>query len=106
MDGLSGQELDEKLREFLREDIGPGDATTDSIVPNDALATAEILAKSDCVVSGLDVARRVFELLDPGVSWEDRVAAGSPAAPGTVLARVRGRARALLTGERVALNLL
>ena len=106
MDGLSAADLDEKLREFLQEDIGSGDVTTNSIVPEDAVATAEIVAKSECVVSGLGVARRVFELLDPAVSWDERVAPGTKVERGAVLALIRGRARSLLTGERVALNLL
>jgi nicotinate-nucleotide pyrophosphorylase (carboxylating) len=106
MDGLSTAELDEKLLEFLAEDVGSGDVTTDSIVPADAVATAEIVAKSECVVSGLPVARRVFELLDPALSWEERSRPGSKVPPGTTLARLSGKARAILTGERVALNLL
>lgn len=105
MDASAG-ELDGKLREFLREDVGPGDVTTDSIVPEDARASAAIVAKSECVVSGLDVARRVFELLDPRLSWEERVRAGTRVGPSTILARLSGRARAILSGERVALNLL
>ena len=106
MDGLSAGELDETLRRFLAEDIGRGDVTTNSIVPENAVATAEIVAKSECVVSGLSVARRVFELLDPGLSWDERVAPGTKVDRGAVLARIRGRARSLLTGERVALNFL
>jgi nicotinate-nucleotide pyrophosphorylase (carboxylating) len=106
MDALSAAELDEKLREFLREDVGPGDVTTDSIVPEDAVAAAEIVAKSECVVSGLPISRRVFELLDPDLEWEDRVACGATVPSATTLARLSGRARAILTGERVALNLL
>ena len=106
MDGLSPAELDAKLREFLAEDVGPGDVTTDSIVPRDAVAAAEIVAKSDCVVSGLAASRRLFELLDPGLTWEDRARPGSKVPAGTTLARLSGKARAILTGERVALNLL
>jgi len=106
MDGLSPAELDAKLRAFLAEDVGPGDVTTDSIVPPDAVAAAEIVAKSDCVVSGLAASRRLFELLDPGLTWEYRARPGSKVPAGTTLARLSGKARAILTGERVALNLL
>lgn len=106
MEGLSREELDQRLLEFLAEDVGSSDVTTDAIVPPDAVATAEIVAKSECVVSGLPVSRRVFELLDPDLSWEERTAAGSKVPPGTTLARLSGKARAILTAERVALNLL
>jgi nicotinate-nucleotide pyrophosphorylase (carboxylating) len=107
MDGLSSEELDGKLREFLAEDLRPGgDVTTDAIVPFNAIATAEIVAKSDCVVSGLPAARRVFELLDPRLSWQEKVPSGAKVRAGTTLAVLSGRARAILTAERVALNLL
>jgi len=106
MDGFTAAELDARLREFLAEDVGFADVTTDAIVPSDALATAEIVAKSECVVSGLPVARRVFEILDPDLSWEERTPAGSKVPPGAILARLSGKARAILTAERVALNLL
>ncbi len=106
MEGLSSEELDQRLREFLVEDVGFADVTTDAIVPYDAVASAEIVAKSECVVSGLPVARRVFELLDPALSWEERTPAGSKVPASTTLARLSGKARAILTAERVALNLL
>jgi nicotinate-nucleotide pyrophosphorylase (carboxylating) len=106
MDGLSAAELDARLLEFLAEDVGSGDVTTDAIVSADAVASAEIVAKSECVVSGLPVSRRVFELLDPTLSWEERTRPGSKVPPGTTLARLSGKARAILTAERVALNLL
>jgi len=106
MQGLSPERLDQRLREFLAEDVGEGDVTTDSIVPEDAVAVAEIVAKSECVVSGLGVSHRVFELLDPALSWEDRAPAGAKVPRGTTLARLSGKARAILTAERVALNLL
>jgi len=106
MHELSGEALDRRLREFLAEDLGAGDVTTDSTVAANAQASGELLAKSRCVVSGLPVARRVFELLDPGLAWSGEAAAGSVAEAGSVLARVSGQARAILTAERVALNLL
>jgi nicotinate-nucleotide pyrophosphorylase (carboxylating) len=106
MDGFTAAELDARLREFLAEDVGFADVTTDAIVPSDAVATAEIVAKSECVVSGLPIARRVFQILDPDLSWEERTPAGSKVPPGTILARLSGKARAILTAERVALNFL
>ena len=98
--------LDALLRAFLAEDIGARDVTTEATVPPETRARGEVVAKSACVVSGLPVARRVFELLDPDLAWEEAVAAGAAAAAGTALARLSGRARRILTAERVALNLL
>lgn len=106
MHGLSPEELDARLREFLAEDVGSGDVTTNAIVPADAVASADIVAKSDCVVSGLPEARRVFELLDPGISWQERARPGTRVAAGATLATLSGKARSILTAERVALNLL
>lgn len=103
---LSGEELDARLRQFLSEDVGPADVTTQLTVPPDAKARGQLLAKSDCVVSGLPIARRVFELLDPDVSWEDAAASGARIAAGSRLASLAGAARPILTAERVALNLL
>ena len=103
---LSGERLDARLREFLSEDIGETDITTDATVSAVARARGEIVAKSPCVVSGLTVARRTFELLDSALTWESAVSPGARVAAGTVLTKLAGRARAILTAERVALNLL
>jgi nicotinate-nucleotide pyrophosphorylase (carboxylating) len=98
--------LDALLRAFLDEDVGGRDVTTESTVPRDAVARGRFVAKSDCVVSGLPIARRVLRLLDPNLSWDEDAAPGAPVRAGATIARVSGKARALLTGERVALNLL
>ncbi len=102
----SGEALDALLRAFLAEDVGSRDVTTETTVPPDARARGGIVAKSECVVSGLPVARRVFELLEPKLEWADGVAPGVRVSPGTTIARLAGRARRILTAERVALNLL
>ena len=102
----SGEALDALLRGFLSEDIGGRDVTTDSTVLRGTRARGELTAKSGVVVSGLPVARRVFTLLDPDLVWSDEAAAGARIAAPAVLARLSGRARAILTAERVALNLL
>jgi nicotinate-nucleotide pyrophosphorylase (carboxylating) len=106
MEQLSEEDLDNRLRWFLSEDIGRVDVTTETTVPQGTRTRGELTAKSVCVVSGLPVARRVFELLDSGLSWEEEVAAGTAVVAGTRLAQLSGRARAILTAERVALNLL
>ena len=106
MEALTGEALDSRLRAFLDEDLGGRDVTTEATVPARARARGRVLAKSACVVSGLAAARRTFELLDPTLEWRDEASAGASISPGDSLARLAGRARALLTAERVALNLL
>jgi nicotinate-nucleotide pyrophosphorylase (carboxylating) len=106
MHSLLPEALDARLRSFLEEDIGGRDVTTEATVPSSARAAGRILARSECVVSGLAAARRTFELLDPALAWSAGAAAGDRVLPGTPVARLSGRARALLTAERVALNLL
>lgn len=106
MEHLTGNALDDRLRQFLSEDIGRRDVTTETTVPKDARARGELLAKSGCVASGLPVARRVFELLDAELVWGAEAPGGSRVEAGAVLAMLSGHARAILTAERVALNLL
>ncbi|MEN6409032.1 MAG: nicotinate-nucleotide diphosphorylase (carboxylating), partial [Anaerolineaceae bacterium] len=94
------------IRLALNEDIGTGDVTTDSIVPQDAVMKGQIIAKQNGVVAGLDVARCVYQMLDPRVEVETCVEEGARVENRQLLARVTGPARALLTGERTALNYL
>ncbi len=95
------------LRRALAEDLGrAGDVTTDAIVPTDLAGDAAIVARAAGRVAGLEPALHAFRLLDPESRAEIRLRAGEDAAAGQVLARVSGRARALLTAERSALNLL
>ena len=98
-------DLDDTLRRALEEDVGPGDVTTEGTVPEDLQARGVFVAKAAGVPAGLHVARRTFELLDD-VRWSPESVDGMWVDPGTELAGVAGRARALLTGERVALNFL
>ena len=94
------------VKRALDEDIGPGDVTTDSIVPAEAKMAGQIIAKQVGVVAGLDVAEQVFRLLDERVSFEACIAEGARVQNHQVLAALSGSARALLTAERTALNLL
>jgi len=92
------------IRRALAEDIGPGDVTTDWIVPPDAAMKGQVIAKQAGVAAGLDVAQAVYTTLDERVRFEACVPEGANVANRQVLARVSGPARALLTGERTALN--
>ncbi len=96
----------QSIRQALAEDIGSGDMTTNSIVPADAWMAGEIIAKQDGIAAGLGVAGAVFKFLDPSVRVDLRVQEGAAATNRMPLARIAGPARALLTGERVALNFL
>lgn len=91
----------------LREDLGrAGDLTTDAIISADATATVQLVSREAGVVAGLPLAALAWELLAPSVRVTVRRPDGSRVSPGDVIATVDGPARALLTGERVALNFL
>ncbi len=95
------------VRAALAEDlVRDGAATTDSIIPADAVATARIAARKDGRVAGLEAALIAFRLLDPGISVTVERADGDDVAPGGTIASLTGKARALLTAERTALNLM
>jgi len=100
------EEITACLRRALDEDVGSGDATTNNIVPADAALQAQIIAKQDGVVAGLDVAEKVFLLLDDQVNFSSHISEGCVLGKGSVIAEISGPARALLTGERTALNFL
>ncbi|MBR9979824.1 MAG: carboxylating nicotinate-nucleotide diphosphorylase [Desulfatitalea sp.] len=90
----------------LEEDIGSGDITTDALVASEARARAVIVAKEPLVVAGLDLARYVFQRLDPDLRFEPTLSDGDAAAKGMDVVVLNGRQAALLTAERTALNFL
>lgn len=99
-------DLDDLIRYALKEDIHTGDLTTQACVPDQRPATARLVAKEPFVLAGLQVAARVFTLLDPAVGFEGLAADGTQLQAGAVIARISGDAASLLQAERVALNLL
>jgi len=94
------------VRLALREDIGIGDITTDSLIPEELEATAEIIVEEECVVAGLPVAKVVFEEIDNQIEFAPEVSDGDRVPAAKVIARVKGLVRGILTGERLALNFL
>jgi nicotinate-nucleotide pyrophosphorylase (carboxylating) len=94
------------VRSALDEDLGAGDATSEATVPENARARGILLAKQELVVAGLDVARAVFEALEPALRLQAEGKEGDRFFPDTVIATVEGHARPLLSAERVALNFL
>ena len=99
-------EVLQNIRLALEEDIRSGDVTTDSIVPSDASLRGRIIAKQGGVVAGLQVAEGVWRELNDAVVFTQKVSEGAKVENKTVVAEVNGPARALLTGERTALNFL
>src|SRR5262249_52389626 len=106
MNASISTEVIDLLKRALEEDIGTEDVTTNTIVPADASLRGQIIAKQQGVIAGLDIAQQVFLLLDERVDFQSLIDEGSPVTKGTVLANLAGPGRALLTGERTALNIL
>jgi nicotinate-nucleotide pyrophosphorylase (carboxylating) len=94
------------VRQALTEDRGAGDATSAATIAKGTRAIGTIIAKSDLVMAGIDVAAEVFRQLDPGAVFEVRWGDGSHVSAGEIVALVRGDAHALLEAERTALNFL
>jgi nicotinate-nucleotide pyrophosphorylase (carboxylating) len=103
MDGLSTDEL---IRAALAEDVGPGDFTSRWTVPADRMVEARLIAKARGTLAGLEVARRVFHQVDSSLEVTIHLRDGASVEPGDEVLRVAGRARGILTGERLALNFL
>ncbi len=100
------EEIEKIVRNALAEDIGPGDVSTAATTPPRAVARAHILARQTLVCAGLPLAENVFRALDPEMEVVCLHADGSLVEPGTDIVRIEGNARAILTGERTALNFL
>jgi len=100
------EEIEDLVGRALAEDVGEGDITSEATVPEEARARARIVQKQPGVVSGLPAAEAVFRALDPNLAFESAAADGDRFQQPTEVARITGRTRAVLTGERTALNLL
>ena len=103
---LTPDALDRVIAAALAEDVGAGDLTTEGVVPATARAGGQLVLEEAGVVCGVPAAARVFQTLDRGVTIEQLVDEGARVSGPTALARLEGPARAILTGERTALNLL
>lgn len=103
---LMSDDIDNLIRTALREDIGTGDLTTASTVGFDAVISGRYVMKDDGVVCGLDIVRRVFDAIDSDVVYTPLVGEGDRVRRGDVIATVEGNAVAILSAERVGLNLL
>jgi nicotinate-nucleotide pyrophosphorylase (carboxylating) len=100
------RELQRKIEEWLQEDVGFGDITTLSTIPEDEQGTGILYAKEAGIIAGLPIAQQVFEVVDPSLGFTPKVAEGARVETGEQIAEVSGSVRSILTGERLALNLL
>lgn len=98
--------IDDFVQRALQEDIGPGDVTTDTLVDPQSMAKAILLSRVDSVVAGVDVARCVFQTVEPLCTLKIYATDGCCIAAGDTIMEIRGPARALLSAERVALNFM
>jgi len=104
---LPGFDLDRFVRETLAEDLGEGgDVTSAAVIPEAARFTGAMASREAIVLAGLPVAEAFFRALDPQAEVERLAGEGDRVEPGTALLRLRGRARAMLTAERSALNVV
>ena len=99
-------EILSSVERALAEDIGPGDATTDSTIPAEAFLEGRIISKEAGIVAGLSVARAAFQLLDAQIEFRSCVREGERVDANELLAEIKGSAHAILTAERTALNFL
>ncbi|HYE84680.1 MAG TPA: carboxylating nicotinate-nucleotide diphosphorylase [Clostridia bacterium] len=102
---LDNMIIDKLIKNALEEDLGWGDVTTDSTIPETAVIKGNFIAKSEGVVCGIEVCRRVFEIVDEGILFQAFMKDGQRAAKGDTIASIDGNARSILKGERTALNI-
>lgn len=98
--------IDDLLALAFAEDIGDGDHTTLSTIPADAKGRSRLLIKEKGILSGVDIARKVFEKLDPSIKMEVYISDGAEVNPGDVAFMAEGPVRSLLIAERTMLNIM
>jgi nicotinate-nucleotide pyrophosphorylase (carboxylating) len=98
--------VDRIIKNALEEDLGWGDVTTDSTIPMEAAIEGLFIAKEQGIVCGIEVCKRVFEMMDSSITFEILIKDGQKAQNGDHIAKISGPARSILKGERVSLNLL
>src|SRR5574341_2661874 len=98
--------LNEIIVKALAEDLGAGDVTSEATIRPESVSVAAMLAKQDLVLAGIDVAAEVFRHLDPDIRFTPFAKDGDRINAGTEIAKLSGNTRAMLAGERTALNLL
>ncbi|MCK5014865.1 MAG: carboxylating nicotinate-nucleotide diphosphorylase [Candidatus Omnitrophica bacterium] len=98
--------LNQLIRRALSEDAANNDITTNSLIPKHHVSQATIIIKEDAVVCGLKIVERIFKLLDSRIRFETMHPDGTKVKRNTIVAKLKGKTRAILTGERVALNFL
>lgn len=104
---IDWKRVEELIKMALEEDLlDIGDATSNSVIPEKTIAAAALKCKEDCICAGLGVAEKVFKTVDPSIGWKPLVNDGDFCKASTVIAEMKGPARALLTAERTALNFL
>jgi len=103
---LDIEKMDVIIRRALIEDIGKGDITTQLTIPKDKRIKAEIQVKEDCIICGLKVAQRAFQISDKNINFEVIAKEGQAVKKGKAVAQLEGLAGSILTAERVALNLM
>jgi len=103
---LNREHIESIVSLALEEDLGQGDVTTDSLIPDELTAKASIIVKDEGVLAGIGVAETVFAKVDPTLVCECLVEDGARIYPGTVVASISGKAASILKAERVALNFL
>ena len=99
-------QTDDIIKTALNEDINYIDVTTDLLVDENAVSTAKYVSKDEGVLCGIDIAMRVFTLIDPETKFEILIHDGERVKKGDIIARITGKTRVLLKGERTALNLV
>lgn len=98
--------VDKIIKNALEEDLGWGDVTTDSTIPSSTKISGKFIAKQEGLVCGIEVCKRVFQILDSSIDFEILLEDGRKVKKGDIIANISGSARSILKGERVALNLL
>jgi nicotinate-nucleotide pyrophosphorylase (carboxylating) len=98
--------IDDLIRGALKEDMPLGDITTDNLIAEDSVSKAVFIAKEEGIIAGLEVAERVFAIVDNNIKFIKRVKDGDLVRVGTIIAEIEGNSRAMLKAERTSLNLL